>query len=54
MDEIAAIWILRKFGEEKFPGVSKAPIEFWNNGGNTPDGRSADEYERDGILLNSK
>lgn len=51
MDEIAAIWILKKFGENKFPGVSKAPIEFWSNGGNTPDGRSADEYERNGILL---
>ena len=51
MDEIAAIWILRKFGEEKFPGISKAPIKFWDNGGKIPDGRSADEHELDGTLL---
>lgn len=51
LDEIAAIWLLRKFGEIIFPGISTAKILFWNNGGKTPDGRTAEDYEREGILL---
>ena len=50
LDEISAIWLLRKFGDSKFPGVSIAKIEYWS-GGNAPDGRNAEEYEKDGILL---
>lgn len=50
-DEIVAIWLLRKFGEEKFPGIGTAKIVFWNQGGDTPDGRTAEEYEVDGVLL---
>jgi len=31
LDPVAAIWILRRYGEEKFPGVKKAPIGFSQN-----------------------
>jgi len=51
LDEVAAIWLLKKFGEEVFPGVAEAPVEYLANGGETPDGRNAEEYEREGTLL---
>jgi len=51
LDEITAIWLLRKFGGEKYPGVSTTEIIFWTEGGTTPDGRSAAEWEADGYLL---
>lgn len=51
LDEILGIWLLRKFGEKVFPGISSAKIEFWGTGGQSPDGRSAKEYEREGVLL---
>lgn len=50
-DEILGIWLLKKFGEEKFPGISAAKIEFWDTGGRTPDGRPAREYEKEGTLV---
>lgn len=50
-DETLAIWLLRKFGEQVFPGISTAKIKSWGTGGTTPDGRSAREYEQEGILL---
>ena len=49
LDEIAAIWLLRKFGEKRFPGISTAGVAYWDSGG-TPDGRAADAYEKEGIL----
>ncbi|MBU0649454.1 hypothetical protein KJ969_05170 [Patescibacteria group bacterium] len=51
LDEIAAIWLLRKFGKKKYPGVEDAEIVFWTLGGETPDGRSAQDWENDGCLL---
>ena len=51
LDEIAAIWILRKFGEQTFPGISTAQLIFWETGGQTPDGRSSQEYDNEGYLL---
>ena len=51
LDEITAIWLLRRFGEKKFLGISTAKITFWSTGGQAPDGRSAEDYEREGILL---
>lgn len=49
VDEIVAIWLLKTFGEEKFPGICTATIEYWACG-KSPDGRSAEEYEQGGIL----
>lgn len=49
LDEILAILLLRLFGEALFPGVRTAKVVIWTSGG-TPNGRLAEEYERDGIL----
>lgn len=49
-DEPFAIWLLRNFGEQVFPGINTAKIKSWGTGGKSPDGRSALEYEREGIL----
>ncbi|MFH0830964.1 MAG: hypothetical protein V1895_02810 [Parcubacteria group bacterium] len=51
LDEYAALWFLRKFGDRVFPGVSRAVIQYWNAGRATPDGRSAAAWEADGYLL---
>ncbi|MDO8515705.1 MAG: hypothetical protein Q7S28_00445 [bacterium] len=51
VDEYEAIRLLRKFGEVMFPGISTAKVIYWKMGGETPDGRSAEDYERDGVLL---
>ncbi len=51
LDEIVAIWLLLLFGELLFPGVKRAKIVYWDTGGLTPDGRSAEEWEAKGYLL---
>ncbi len=51
LDEIVAIWLLRKFGKTRYPGVGDARLESWSNGGATIDGRPASDYEKNGILL---
>lgn len=50
LDEIVAMWLLLRFGDKLFPGVSKARVVFWGHGGMTPDGRPVEEYMREGIL----
>lgn len=47
-DTIAAIFLLKKFGEVEFPGVTDAQLELWTQ---LPDGKTADELEADGYLL---
>lgn len=39
LDAIATIWLLKKFGEEQFPGIAKATIMFVENG-NIPEGEN--------------
>ncbi len=51
IDEIGAIWLLRRFGQDLFPGIAEAKVIFWGNGGETPDGRTALDWEDDGYLL---
>ena len=51
LDEIVAVWLLQKFGESKFPGMKSVELDFWSTGGETPDNRSAVDYEKEGILL---
>jgi len=51
LDEIFAIWLLKNFGGERFEGIANATIEYWESGGVTPDGRTAEEWEADGYLL---
>jgi hypothetical protein len=49
LDEDAAIFLLRWFGEEKFPGVSEAKIAFWETGGKTPEA-FAETCDMEGVL----
>lgn len=50
LDEIMAIWLLRRFGEEDFPGIEQATIDFWRPNG---DQREPDPValELEGTLL---
>lgn len=47
-DTICAIWLLRTFGEQHFPGAGAATIKYWNQ---VADGKSADDWETEGVLL---
>lgn len=51
LSDIVAIWLLKKFGDEKFPGVSTAKVEYWSGGSQSPNLRSSEKCEQDGILL---
>jgi hypothetical protein len=48
LDEIVAIWLLRRFGETRFPGVSQAKVSYTTTGRRGPD---AKESEAQGILM---
>lgn len=47
-DNIVALWLLREFGREQFPGIDTCKLEFWNQ---VPPGKTADEYEAEGVML---
>lgn len=47
-DNICAIFLLKEFGEEFFPGVKNANVEFWDK---VPDEKNADDFEKEGYLL---
>lgn len=47
-DTVAAAFLLRKFGEEKFPGISTAKAEFWTR---LPVGATWESLEEQGIIL---
>lgn len=49
-DEILALWLLRTFGNEKYPGVQGAAVICWDAGSSPPDGRTAAEWEAEGFL----
>lgn len=48
LDEMAGIWLLRRFGDISFAGISEARVEFW---GQMPEGKTPKEFESEGILL---
>ena len=50
LDEIVAIWLLRKFGEEKFPGINSAKIVYVDAGSGPRNGMKEDEWEAKGML----
>lgn len=52
-DEHFIDWLRTDFpvAEEKYPGIASAKIEFWGTGGGTPDGRTAEEWEKKGVLV---
>lgn len=47
-DPIVALFLLRMFGEEKFPGVQTAKLEFWNV---VPEGKPPEQWEEEGYVL---
>lgn len=49
LDAMAAIKMLREFGEDLFPGISEAPVMFWSKS-DPPDGRPVDDWVREGFV----
>ncbi|MDP1709329.1 MAG: hypothetical protein Q8L21_00375 [Candidatus Komeilibacteria bacterium] len=47
-DTTIALFLLREFGEEQFPGVPAAEVDFWTK---IPEGTSPASWEQEGILL---
>lgn len=47
-DTLVAIFILKKFGESRFPGIKEAEIGFWQT---VPEGETEESLDRKGILL---
>ena len=51
IEEAAGRVLLEQFAQDRYPGIENADNVFWGcSPGETPDGRSADEYEREGVL----
>lgn len=47
-DNIVGLFLLREFGEQQFPGIRQAQLQFWPS---VPPGKSADDWEREGVLM---
>ena len=47
-DTLVAIFILKKFGEEKFPGIKEAEIDFWQM---VPGSETEETLDKKGVLL---
>ena len=47
-DTIAAAFLLRRFGEGRFPGISTAKAEYWTE---LPPGKTTESLEEQGVLL---
>lgn len=47
-DTLVAIFILKKFGESRFPGIKEAEIDFWQV---VPEGETEESLDRQGIIL---
>lgn len=47
-DTIAAIFILKKFGEELFPGIREAKIDFWQV---MPENENEETLDKKGVIL---
>lgn len=46
-DTLVAIFILKKFGEEYFPGIKTAEVDFWQM---IPEGETTDSLEAKGVI----
>jgi hypothetical protein len=51
LDEIVAIWLLRKFGEQRFPGSGTAAVSFTSVRKLAEAGLKPEDYEARGMLL---
>ena len=47
-DTLVAIFILKKFGEEKFPGIKEAEVDFWQV---VPEGETDASLDKKGVIL---
>ncbi len=47
-DTLVAIFLLKRFGKEQFPGIENAELEVWQK---IPDGKTGEEFEREGYIL---
>ncbi len=47
-DTLVAIFILKKLGEGRFPGIKEAEIDFWQT---MPDGETTESLDKKGIIL---
>ncbi|MFH0952314.1 MAG: hypothetical protein V1838_03950 [Patescibacteria group bacterium] len=47
-DPIVALFLLREFGAQQFPGIEEAKVEFWNR---VPPDKTAERWEADGYIL---
>ncbi len=50
LDALLCCWLLRRFGESRYPGIAEVPIDFWN-AGDLPEGKTPEDLEREGTLL---
>lgn len=48
VDTVIACFLMKKFGEQKFPGASHAKIEFWSE---LPPNREVEDLEAEGYIL---
>ncbi len=48
VDTAIAFFLLRQYGEEKFPGIKNAGVVFWSE---LPEGRDSEELEEEGYIL---
>ena len=51
LDEIVAVWLLRKFGEQRFPGIGAAEVTFTSIRKLAEAGLTPKDYEARGTLL---
>ena len=49
LDELVAAWLLKKFGESRYPGISEAPVDFWERGIDPP--QDLYDMEKNGAIF---
>ncbi|OGY10236.1 MAG: hypothetical protein A3D26_02645 [Candidatus Blackburnbacteria bacterium RIFCSPHIGHO2_02_FULL_44_20] len=50
LDEYVGIYLLQRYGRQKYPGIENAKVVYYDAGRNSPDGTSAEEWEARGVL----
>ncbi len=50
LDELVALYLVIRYGDEHFEGLESAEVNFTGDGGATVDGRSAEEWLKEGVL----
>lgn len=50
LDAALSVWLLKRYGEERYPGISQVPVIFCS-AGELPEGRSPESWEEEGWLV---